>query len=106
MTTAMVTNSLIIQGGNPATTRPATTTQSPTTSRDVQDAARDLREAIRNNVRREIDAAAAQPAAQATPAQPTPPFGPREITIQRPDGRTVISVPPSFGGNNDIPPQA
>ncbi len=104
MTTANVTTSLIIQDPRPATTPPATTSQNPTSSRDVQDAAQDLREAIRNNVRREIDAATAQAARQGTRMAPTLPPQPGQITIRRPDGNTVISMPPF--GPNTIPPQA
>src|SRR5437667_9954877 len=98
MTTANVTTSLIIQGPRPATTRPATTRQNPTGSRDVQDAAQHLRDAIRSNVQQEIDAAAAQAsrATPATPATPARPAFPGQITIRRPDGNTVISMPP-FG---------
>jgi len=104
MTTANVTTSLIIQQPPPATTRHAAPSQNPTSSRDVQDAAHDLREAIRNNVQREIDAATAQ-AAQGAPVAPTRPPGPGHITIRGPDGRnTVISMPPF--GPNTIPPQA
>jgi len=101
MTITNVTTSLIIQDRPPATTQ-APPSQNPT-SRDVQGAARDLREAIRNNVQREIDAAAAQ-ARRATPAPPALPAVPGQITIRRPDGNTVISMPPF--GPNTIPPQA
>jgi hypothetical protein len=110
MTTATANASLIVQG--PASTRPATTSQNPATRQDVQSAARDLRDAIRNNVNQEIIQAKAQAAAQAALAQagqatpPTPPTAPREITIQGPDGRTVISVPPRIPGEAMIPPQA
>src|SRR5437870_1400668 len=100
MTTAMLKTSLIIQGEKPT----QTTTQSQQTSQDVQTAARDLREAIRNNINAELNKAgvqrrgAAQSGSQATtPTAPTPPASQREITIQRPDGRTVITVPPPFG---------
>src|SRR5438132_2678120 len=114
MTTAMLKTSLIIQ--SPAKTT-QTTTQSQQTNQDVQTAARDLREAIRNNINAELNKAgvqrrgAAQSGSQATtPTAPTPPASQREITIQRPDGRTVITVPPPFGpfgpNRNDIPPQA
>jgi len=113
MTTAMLKTSLIIQ--SPAKTT-QTTTQSQQTNQDVQTAARDLREAIRNNINAELNKAGVQgggsrSGSQATtPSAPTPPTSPREITIQRPDGRTVITVPPPFGpfgpNSNDIPPQA
>ena len=101
--------------GTNATTRPATAGQNPraTTDQDIQKAAQDLREAIRNNVNRELIKANAQEQARAalaqdaaTPATPTPPFSPGDITIQRPDGRnTVIHMPPG-GFANTIPPQA
>src|SRR6266704_4651522 len=103
MTTANVATSLIIQDHPPATTQ-ATPTQNPTSSRDVQDAAQDLRNAIRSSVQREIDAAAAQAPERATPAPPARPAMPGQITIRRPDGNTVISMPPF--GPNTIPPQA
>src|SRR6266568_2234174 len=102
MTTANVATSLIIQDHPPATTQ-ATPTRNPTSSRDVQDAAQDLREAIRSNVQGQINAAAAQ-ARRATPAPPAFPAVPGQITIRRPDGNTVISMPPF--GPNTIPPQA
>ena len=112
MTTAMLKTSLMIQGAAPVKA-PQTTTQSQTTNQDVQTAARDLREAIRNNINAELNKAGVQgggsrSGSQATtPSAPTPPTSPREITIQGPDGRTVIGVPPPFGPNsNDIPPQA
>jgi outer membrane murein-binding lipoprotein Lpp len=113
MTTAIVTNSLIIQGTGQATRAPATTNPSPTTNRDVQDAARELREAIRNNIDQEIIAQKAQAVARAAKGQAaqaqeglTPAMPPgRQITIQGPDGRTVIGVPPGLG-RDVIPPQA
>src|SRR5438552_17671397 len=104
MTTANVTTSLIIQRPGPATTRQAAPSQNPHSSRDVQDAAHDLRDAIRSNIQREIDAATAQ-GTQDRPLAPTRPPTPGQITIRRPDGRnTVISMPPF--GENTIPPQA
>src|SRR5438105_2760208 len=111
MTTPMLRTNLIIQNPAPA---PQTTTPSQTTNQDVRNAARDLREAIRNNINAEVIKARAQAAAAkaeaaqgVTPKAPTLPPSPREITIQGPDGRTVIGVPPPFGPNsNDIPPQA
>ena len=101
--------------GTNATTRPATAGQNPraTTDQDIQKAAQDLRRAIRENVNQELMKANAQEQARAalaqdaaTPATPTPPFSPGDITIQRPDGRnTVIHMPPG-GFANTIPPQA
>jgi hypothetical protein len=119
MTTAIMTNSLTIQGTGAATTRPATPTQNPSTNRDVQDAARELREAIRSNIDQEIIAAKAQAvaraaqnqarAAQAQVAGPTPPAGPygrRDITIQGSDGRTTVIGVPSGIGRDVMPPEA
>ena len=112
MTTAIVTNSLIIQGGGPATTQRTTTTQSPRTNRTVEDAARELREAIRDNLDQEIvaqkaeavdRAAQAQARAQIAPPPPLPPD--RQITIQGRNGRTVIGVPSGLG-RDVIPPEA
>jgi hypothetical protein len=103
--------------GTRATTPPATTSQNPraTTDQDLQKAAQDLRDAVRNNVNQELLKANAQEAARAalaqqpaTPTTPTPPAFPfpGDITIQRPDGRnTIIHVPPG-GFANTIPPQA
>jgi hypothetical protein len=99
---------LTIQRQGPATTRPTTTNQNPSTDQDLQNAARDLREEIRNNIQRELNAARARSSAQAegraVPATPAPPALPGQITIRRPDGNTVISVPPGFR-DNIIPPQ-
>ena len=103
MTMPTSSENLMLQQ-RPATTAPATTRQNPTSNREVQDAARDLRDAIRSNVQREIDAATAQAATQATRVAPTPPTPRGQITIRRPDGNTVISMPPF--GDNAIPPQA
>lgn len=120
MTTATVTYTLSIQGAGAATTRTATPSQNPTSNnRDVQDAARELREAIRSNIDQEIIAAKAQAVARAAQAQaraaavqgqappPVPPFPPsREITIQGANGeRTVIGVPSGLA-RDVIPPQA
>jgi hypothetical protein len=95
-------NLILLQA--PATTPPATTSQNPTSNRDAQAGPRDLREAIRSNIQREIDAATAQATAQGGRATPRPPIAPGQITIRRPDGNTVISMPPF--GDNTIPPQA
>ncbi len=103
------------QNQPPATTRPATPNPNPATKQELQDAARDFREAIRNNVRREIDAAtraqAAQGPTRAQAAQaPTPPPNPdvthRTFTIRGRDGaETVIGVP-ATPFDNGIPPAA
>jgi len=100
------------QNQPPATTRPATPNPNPATKQELQDAARDFREAIRNNVRREIDAATRAQAAQgptraqaaqgATPA----PNVPHTFTIRGRDGtETVIGVP-ATPFDNGIPPAA
>jgi hypothetical protein len=109
---------LAIQGGN-ATTRPATTQNpAPVAKKDIQAAARDFSEQIRNNVQQQINAAridrAAALAAQGEAAEdqgepvvaPTPPAPPgRVFTIQGPDGNTQITIPPR-AFENTIPPQA
>ena len=106
MMTAMLRTNLLIQG----TTPPATTSQPQRTDQDLQSAARGLREAIKNNINAEVIRARAQGeaarAGQATPAVPTPPSGPADIVIRGPNGQSVITVPPPFGRNNDIPPAA
>jgi hypothetical protein len=110
MITAMLIMSLAIQQPAPKTT----TAQTQTSDRDMQNAAQDLRDAIRSQINAEAIKARAQAAAakaaahaeQGTPAVPTPPTTPRTFTIRGPDGsQTVIGVPP-FGGRNEIPPQA
>src|SRR4051794_1974814 len=117
MTIPILSTSLIIQGGGAqATHRPATTSQNPSTNRDVQDAARELREAIRNNIDQEIIAQKAQAVARAAqsaalaqgagPAPPAPPDAPREITIQGADGKTTVIGVPSGLARDVIPPQA
>jgi hypothetical protein len=95
---------LLIQGGN-ATTRqaPPPTPNSPT-DQDLQNAAQELRNAIRNNVTTELGAARARAAAQGLPA--SQPSSPHTFTIRGPDGKqTVIGVDDPFG-NSTIPPQA
>ena len=109
----MTSSAELIQGGQggAATTRPTTTNQSPTTNQDLQNAARDLRDAIRNNVNQEIINARTQALAQAAAARaagaaaPLPPQGPGDLVIRRPDGNTVISVPPPWA-DHAIPQQA
>src|SRR3954468_8619475 len=92
-----------------ATTRPAAPNQTQG-NQDVQQAARDLGDAIRNNLGQELIAAKAQAAAEAAAAQaghsiPTPPPAPGDLVIRRPDGNTVISIPPGFA-HETMPPQA
>jgi hypothetical protein len=93
------------------------TTQRPPTDQDLQNAARDLREAVRNNVNQELIAARANAAANAALAQTrqngapvivTPPVPPQphQFTIRGPDGRqTVVGIPPG-AFDNTIPQQA
>ena len=110
-------NAMTMQGaqGTNATTRPATTSQNPraTTDQDIQKAAQDLRDAVRNNVNQELLRANAREAARAalaqgpeTPQATTPPDFPQDITIQRPGGRNVTIHVPRGGFDNTIPPQA
>jgi len=122
MMTVIVTNSLFIQGAGATQTRTATPSQNPSSNnRDVQDAARELREAIRSNIDQEIIAAKAQALAraaqnqaragqiQAQVAGPPPPAGPfdrRDITIQGADGKTTVIGVPSGLARDVIPPQA
>lgn len=97
------------QGGN-ATTRqapPGTSTQP--TDQELQDAARELRAAFKNNINAEVVAARAREAAQAAQeavgqAAPSPQ---RTFTIRTPDGQqTVVGVGDPFRTNDRIPPQA
>jgi len=80
-----------------------TTSPNPrvTTDQDIQRAAQDLREAVRNKVNQELIKARAQEAArggllQGTPVAPTSPPTPQQFTTQ----------PPPGGFDNTIPPQA
>jgi hypothetical protein len=106
----MRNSSLVIQGGN-ATTQATSPppAPSPAPEENLQTAAREFRDAIRNNVRQEITAARARAAADAqaaTPAPPLPPTSPRTITIRGSDGsQTVVGVPSGPFGNDDFPPQ-
>jgi hypothetical protein len=88
-----------------AATRPTTSQNpAPTTDRDLQNAAQELREQIRNNIQREINGARANAAAQTGPVLPTPPTT-RTITIRGKDGAQTIEIP-SRAFDNVIPPQA
>src|SRR6266513_2069888 len=100
MTVPMLTMSLAMQQPTPQKT---TTTQSQTTDRDMQNAAQDLRDAIRSQISAEASKARAQAAAaqaaagqasQGNPTTPTGPFGRGEFVIRGRDGQPVISVPP------------
>jgi hypothetical protein len=92
------------------------TTQRPPTSQELQDAARELRQAFRTNaVQQQVQAATERAAAAAAraqaatePALPAPPALPGGIVIRRGDGGgTTIQWPPGMGGNaNRIPPEA
>lgn len=96
------------QGGN-ATTRqapPGTTTQP--TDQELQNAARELRAAFKNNINAEVVAARARAAAQAAQeavgqAGPSPQ---RTFTIRTPEGQTVVGVGDPYRNNDVIPPQA
>ncbi|MFL5508116.1 MAG: hypothetical protein ACJ79J_00845 [Gemmatimonadaceae bacterium] len=103
------TTAMPFQGGA-ASTPPATTSEQAH-AREMQNAARELREAIRNNVDQKLIQAQAQEAAAAALAQtrvfqvtpPTPPEAPRPVIIRRPNGETFTISPGAF--NNVIPPQ-
>jgi hypothetical protein len=84
-------------------------TTRPTTDQELSASARELRTQIRENVRRQIDAARAQAGAEARAGTPAPPTPPAPVLAGEPEGtqRTVITVPPfSFDARNTIPPQA
>lgn len=96
------------QGGN-ATTRqaPPGTTPQPT-DQELQNAARELRAAFKNNINAEVVAARARAAAQAAQeavgqAGPSPQ---RTFTIRTPEGQTVVGVGDPYRNNDVIPPQA
>lgn len=109
------------QGGN-ANAKPTTTqTATPATKQDIQAAARDFSDAIRNNVQARVNAAQIEQAVrqgvaggvaggvsgdQGEPVlAPTPPASPRVVTIQGPDGTQTITIPPR-AFDDTIPPQA
>lgn len=109
---------IVIQGTN-ASTRPATT-QAPNAAanQDIDRAARDFSDAIRNRVQQRVNEARLERAVQQggvsvnvqgdpviAPTPPTPPAEPRVFTIQGPDGNTQITIPPR-AFDNTIPPQA
>ncbi len=108
MTTVSIA-SLTIQDPTNGTTRQATTPKpSATADQDLQNAARDLRNEIRNNIQGEVNAARARSAAQATQAGPTPTTPqtePRVFTFRGRDGTQTITVPP-HAFDNAIPQQA
>jgi hypothetical protein len=124
MTTISGVGLVMLQGTN-ASTRPTTTQNpNPATNQDVDRAARDLSEAIRNRVQERVNAARIERAVRQgvaggvaggvqsgepvlAPVPPVPPIPgePRVFTIQGPDGNTQITIPPR-AFDNTIPPQA
>jgi hypothetical protein len=130
MTSTIWSTDVLIQGGGkstgnattaPTTTqRPSATTNQAQAGRDAAAGARDLSDAIRANVQRELNAAGIQGAIaggvaggvqdgvlQAPPAPPAPPDVPQAshtFTIRGPDGTQVITIPP-HAFDNTIPPQ-
>jgi hypothetical protein len=124
MTTISSMDLMMIQGTN-ASTHPATTqSPNPATNQDVDRAARDFSEAIRNRVQQRVNAARIERAVQQgvaggveggvqsgdpvlAPVPPVPaiPGEPRVITIDGPNGPTHITIPPR-AFDNTIPPQA
>jgi hypothetical protein len=109
MTQTVALVGLAIQGAGPSQ---GTANQQRANTRDMQNAARELGDAIRANVDQHIIQARAEAAARAALAQtgglqpvpPLPPVDPRTITIRGPNGQTIVTAP---GGFNDvIPPQA
>src|SRR5712671_6841589 len=124
MTSTIWSTDAVIQGGGgkgtgnattaPATTqRPSATTDQAQAGRDAAAGARQLGDAIRANVQRELNAAGIQGAIaggvaggvqDGSPAPPAPPDGPRTFTIRGKDGTQVITIPP-HAFDNTIPPQ-
>ncbi|MFL5551287.1 MAG: hypothetical protein ACJ770_00640 [Gemmatimonadaceae bacterium] len=100
-----------------ATTRQGTNQNPAPTERDLQQAAQELREAVRNNVYQQMEGARANARAQGgaeaggtfvgpvAPVPPVPPVGTRRFTIRGPDGTQVIEIP-SGAFDHVIPPQA
>jgi hypothetical protein len=106
MKTTTTTVSLSFQAGT-GSPPPATASQQART-RELQNAARELRDAIRNNVDQQLIQSQAQDAATAALARvqitpPTPPNRPGPFIIHRPNGETVTIAPGAF--DNAIPPQ-
>lgn len=109
------TRSATAQGGN-ATTPATTQTAPPATKQDIQAAARDFSEAIRNSVQQRVNAAQIEQAVAqgvtggvqgAEPAiAPTPPEAPRTFTIRGSNGTTQTFTIPPRAFDNEIPPQA
>ena len=104
----MTTIIMTIQAASPVTqTRNGSQNPKATTDQDLQKAAQDIREAVRNNINQELIKARAQAGGGGRIAgQATPPPGPGQVTIQGPDGlNTVVGFPPR-GFDNTSPPQA
>ncbi|MFL5500907.1 MAG: hypothetical protein ACJ79Q_06705 [Gemmatimonadaceae bacterium] len=106
MKTTTTTVSLSFQGGT-GSPPPATASQQART-RELQNAARELRDAIRNNVDQQLIQSQAQDAATAALAQvqitpPIPPSRHGPFTFRQPDGQTITIQPGAF--DNVIPPQ-
>jgi hypothetical protein len=128
MTSTIWSTNLVIQGGGkgtgnattaPATNqRPSATTDQTQAGRDAQARGRELGDAIRANVQRELNAAGIQAAiaggvaggvrdgilTQTPPAPPSPPEPPASFTFQGPGGNRTITFPP-HAFDNTIPPQ-
>ena len=125
MTGTIWTTNVVIQGGSkgagnattaPATTQhPSATTDQAQAGRDAQLRGRELGDAIRANVQRELNAAGIQGAIAGgvaggvgdglaqTPPPPDVPQG-RTFTIRGRDGTQTITIPP-HAFDNTIPPQ-
>jgi hypothetical protein len=128
MTSTIWSATIVIQGTGRSnvTTAPATTQHPNATfgqdaaqaGRDAQAGARDLGDAIRLNVQRELNAAGIQAAiaggvaggvrdgvlAQTPPTPPDLPQPPGTFTIRGKDGTQVITIPP-HAFDHTIPPQ-
>jgi hypothetical protein len=100
------------QGGNATTQPPPRTSSNQPTDQELQNAARELRAAFKNNINAEVIAgrareAALQAAQEAqTAAGPTPPTGQRTFTIRGPNGeQTTFGTGDPYRYNDAIPPQ-
>lgn len=122
MTTISSMDLMLVQGTNGSGT---TQNPAPATNKDVDRAARDFSDAIRNRVQQRIDAARLEQAVRQgvaagvqggvqgdnapvlAPVPPVPalPPNPRVVTIHSPDGNTSITIPPR-AFDDTIPPQA
>lgn len=112
----MTTTSVIVsvtQGGGTGSAPRQTSPQRPATDQDLQNAARDLREAVRNNINRQLiqeqanaaaNAATRAALAQGPVAEPTP-APPPPFVFRRPGGQETFTIAPG-AFDNTIPPQA